>query len=175
MRALLKASGYDGRPIVIMDPTDNPFLHAATLVLAQQMQQAGFKTDVQATDFAAMAARRANKAPVGQGGWDIGLTYWNGLAAADPVGNVPMQASCEKAWPGWPCDAAHQALIDAYPYAADPAERRRILDALQTSAYQLVPYVPFGQWSLPVAYSPKLSGVLSMAGIIVPWNIRKSR
>ncbi len=173
-RALLQASGYDGRPIVIMDPTDNPFLHAATLVLAQQMESVGFKTDVQATDFAAMAARRANKGTVAQGGWDIGLTYWNGLAASDPVGNVPMQASCEKAWPGWPCDAAHQALIDSYPYATDPAERRRILDALQTSAYRIVPYVPFGQWSLPVAYSPRLSGVLSMAGVIVPWNIRKA-
>jgi ABC-type multidrug transport system ATPase subunit len=25
-----------------------------------------------------------------------------------------MQASCERAWPGWPCDAEHQALIDAF-------------------------------------------------------------
>jgi peptide/nickel transport system substrate-binding protein len=173
-RELLREAGYDGTPIVIMDPTDNPFVHAATLVLAQQMQQVGFRTDVQAMDFASMAGRRANRRPPAEGGWHIGLTFWNGLGASDPVGNVPMQASCERAWPGWPCDAAHQALIDAFPYAASPEERRRLLDALQESAYRLVPYVPYGQWYLPAAVSPRLSGVLAMPGIIVPWNIQKA-
>jgi peptide/nickel transport system substrate-binding protein len=173
-RALLRESGYDGTPIVIMDPTDNPFVHAATLVLAQQMQSVGFRTDVQAMDFAAMAGRRANRRPPAEGGWHIGLTFWNGLGASDPVGNVPMQASCERAWPGWPCDAAHQALIDAFPYAANDAERRRILTELHESAYRLVPYVPYGQWYLPSAIRPQLDGVLAMPGIIIAWNIRKA-
>jgi peptide/nickel transport system substrate-binding protein len=173
-RQLLRESGYDGTPIVIMDPTDNPFVHAATLVLAQQMQSVGFRTDVQAMDFASMAGRRANRRPPSEGGWHIGLTFWNGLAASDPVGNVPMQASCDRAWPGWPCDAEHQALIDAFPYAADAEERKRILERLHISAYRLVPYVPYGQWYLPAAHSPRLSGVLAMPGIIVPWNIQKS-
>jgi peptide/nickel transport system substrate-binding protein len=172
-RALIAESGYDGRPLVLMDPTDNPFLHAATLVLAQQLQQAGMKVDVVAMDFATMATRRAIRRPPGEGGWDLGLTFWNGLGASDPVGNVPMQASCERAWPGWPCDADHQALIDGYPYAASEAERQRILTTLHESAYRVVPYVPFGQWFLPVALSPRLSGVLGMPGVIIMWNIEK--
>lgn len=173
-RQLIRESGYDGRPIVLMDPTDNPFIHAATLVLAQQLQQAGMRVDVQAMDFATMATRRPNRRPPSEGGWHFGLTFWNGLGASDPVGNVPMQASCERAWPGWPCDAEHQALIDAFPYAASEAERRQILERLHESAYRVVPYVPFGQWFLPVAYSPRLSGVLGMPGIIVMWNIQKA-
>jgi len=173
-RQLVRESGYDGRPIVIMNPTDNAFLNAATLVLAQQLQQAGFRTDVQAMDFASMGGRRANRRTPAEGGWDFGLTFWNGLGASDPVGNVPMQASCDRAWPGWACDAEHQALIDAFPYAASEAERRQILDRLQESAYRVVPYVPFGQWFLPVAYSPRLNGVLGMPGIIVMWNIEKA-
>lgn len=173
-RQLLRESGYDGTPIVIMDPTDNPFVHAATLVLAQQMQSIGFRTDVQAMDFASMAGRRANRRPPAEGGWHIGLTFWNGLGASDPVGNVPMQASCERAWPGWPCDSAHQALIDAFPYAANATERRRILEELHTSAYRLVPYVPYGQWYLPAAHTPRISGVLAMPGIIMAWNIQKT-
>jgi len=173
-RELLRESGYDGAPIVMMDPTDNPFVHAATLVLAQQMQQVGFRTDVQAMDFASMAGRRANRRPPSEGGWHIGLTFWNGLGASDPVGNVPMQASCERAWPGWPCDAAHQALIDAFPYAANAEERNRIRDRLQESAYRLVPYVPYGQWYLPAAHGPRLSGVLAMPGIIIAWNVQKA-
>jgi peptide/nickel transport system substrate-binding protein len=173
-RQLLRESGYDGAPIVIMDPTDNPFMHAATLVLAQQMQSVGFRTDVQATDFASMAGRRANRRPPAEGGWHIGLTFWNGLGASDPVGNVPMAASCDAAWPGWPCDAAHQALIDSFPYAATAEERKRILDELHASAYRLVPYVPFGQWYLPSAVTPRISDVLAMPGIIIAWNIRKA-
>lgn len=84
-----------------------------------------------------------------------------------------MQASCDRAWPGWPCDAEHQALIDAFPYAVNAEERERILTRLHESAYRVVPYLPFGQWSLPVAYRPQLSGVLGMPGIIVMWNIQK--
>jgi peptide/nickel transport system substrate-binding protein len=173
-RELLRESGYDGAPIVILDATDSPLLHAATLVLAQEMQSVGFRTDVQAMDFASMVARRANRGPPSEGGWHILLTYWDGLSASDPVGNAPMQATCGDAWPGWPCDAAHQALIDAFPYAATPAQRQRVLDAVQASAYRLVPYVPFGQWYLPSVVSPRISGVLAMPGIIVPWNIRKA-
>ncbi|WP_439575541.1 ABC transporter substrate-binding protein [Phreatobacter sp.] len=173
-RNLLRESGYDGSPIVIMDPADNPFVHTATLVLAKQMEAVGFRTDVQAMDFASMAGRRANRRPPAEGGWHIGLTFWNGLGASDPVGNVPMQASCERAWPGWPCDAAHQALIDSYPYAAGEADRKRILDQLHESAYRLVPYVPYGQWYLPSAVNPRVSGVLAMPGIIIAWNVRKA-
>jgi peptide/nickel transport system substrate-binding protein len=172
-RELLRESGYDGAAIVILDPTDSPLLHAAALVLAQEMQSVGFRTDVQETDFASMVARRANQRPPSEGGWHIFLTYWDGLGASDPVGNVPMQATCGDAWPGWPCDVEHQALIDAFPYAATPAQRQRVLEAVQVSAYRLVPYVPFGQWYLPSVVSPRLSGVLAMPGIIVPWNIRK--
>jgi peptide/nickel transport system substrate-binding protein len=173
-RELLRESGYDGRPIVIMDPTDSQLIHAAALILAQQMQSVGFRTDVQAMDFASMVSRRANRRPPSEGGWDICLTYWDGLSASDPIGNVPMQASCERAWPGWPCDAEHQALIDAFPYAATPAERQRVLEEVHISAYRLVPYVPYGQWYLPSVVSPRISGVLGMPGVIVPWNIRKA-
>jgi peptide/nickel transport system substrate-binding protein len=173
-RQLIRESGYDGRPIVLMDPTDNPFLHAATLVLAQQLQQAGMRVDVQAMDFATMATRRPNRRPPNEGGWHFGLTFWNGLGASDPVGNVPMQASCDRAWPGWPCDERHQALIDAFPYAATAEQRSRILTELHESAYRVVPYLPFGQWFLPVAYSPRLNGVLGMPGIIIMWNIEKA-
>jgi peptide/nickel transport system substrate-binding protein len=36
-----------------------------------------------------------------------------------------------------------------------------------------VPYVPIGQWFVPVAYSPRISGVLAVPGTTVLWNIDK--
>lgn len=174
-RALFDAAGYDGRPLVVLHPTDIQFMNLATLVLADDLRGIGVKVDLQAMDFGAMAARRANRAAPEQGGWHLGMTYWPGADIADPVANTPLQASCDAAWPGWPCDAEHQALIDQYAYAADDGERRRLADAIQASAYRLVPYVPIGLWFNPVAYSTALSGVLGVAGSTVYWNIAKAR
>jgi peptide/nickel transport system substrate-binding protein len=150
-------------------------MNVSTLALAEEMKSIGMKVDLQAMDFAAMAGRRANKGLPAQGGWHIGLTFWPGLLISDPVGNTPMQASCDKAWPGWPCDAEHQALIDSYPSVTGLAAQKALADKIQISAYQkVVPYVPFGQWFAPVAHSPRLSGVIGMPGTMILWNIAKA-
>jgi peptide/nickel transport system substrate-binding protein len=65
-------------------------------------------------------------------------------------------------------------LIDAYPFAADDAARLALANRIQASAYDLVPYVPIGQWFAPVAYSPRVSGVLGVPGTTVMWNIDKA-
>ena len=175
-RVLMREAGYNGETIVILHPTDVQTMNVSTLALAEELKSIGVKVDLQAMDFAAMAGRRANRAVPGQGGWHIGLTFWPGLLISDPVGNTPMQASCEKAWPGWPCDAEHQAMIDQYPRAATPEARKALAEKIQVSAYEkVVPYVPFGQWFAPVAHSPKLSGVIGMPGTMILWNIAKSK
>lgn len=174
-RALMKEAGYNGETIIILHPTDVQTMNVSTLALAEDLKSIGVKVELQAMDFAAMAGRRANKAAPGQGGWHIGLTFWPGLIVSDPVGNVPMQASCDKAWPGWPCDGAHQALIDRFADTVSLDERKVLAAEIQKSAYQnVVPYVPFGQWFAPVAHSPRLSGVIGMPGTMVLWNIAKA-
>lgn len=173
-KRLFAEAGYAGQPLVIMHPTDVGTMNAATLVLADELKRIGIKVELQAMDFATMAQRRANKKSPAEGGWNIGFTYWNGLGASDPIGNAPMQASCDKAWPGWPCDAEHQALIDAFPLAQKLEERRTIAAQIQQSAYRLVPYVPIGQWFTPIAHGPSLKGVLPVPQVMVFWNLEKA-
>jgi peptide/nickel transport system substrate-binding protein len=172
-KQLFGAAGYNGEPLVILHPTDIQFLSAATQYLAQDLRSIGVNVDLQTMDFATMSQRRASRKTPAEGGWHIGLTWWNGIGSSDPVGNVPMQASCEKAWPGWPCDAAHQALIDAFSRSRTQDERKALADKVQESAYQMVPYVPFGQWFQPVAHSPRLKGLLAVPGVMVFWNVEK--
>jgi peptide/nickel transport system substrate-binding protein len=172
-KALLAEAGYKGEPIVLLHPTDISFLSAATQLLAQDLRSIGVNVEMVSMDFATMAQRRANKAAPGQGGWHIGLTWWNGAGSMDPVGNVPMQASCDRAWPGWPCDADHQKLIDAFAETKTPEERMKAAVAVQESAYKFVPYVPFGQWFQPVAHSPKLKGLPIVPGVMAFWNVEK--
>lgn len=173
-RRLLAEAGYQGEPIVLLHPTDIMFMNIATLVVAEHLRRVGMTVELVAMDFGTMAARRANRAPPAQGGWHLGLTYWPGVNIADPVGNVLIHASCGAAWPGWPCDARHQALIDGFAGLPDPAARQRRADAIQRSAYELVPYVIIGQWYLPTAYSPRLDGVLPVPGTSVFWNVDKA-
>lgn len=173
-RQLMQEAGYKGEPVILLHPSDIPFLSAATQVLAQDLRSIGVNVDMVTADFATIAQRRANRSPPGQGGWHLGMTWWNGAGSADPVGNVPMQASCERAWPGWPCDAAHQALIDAFSVSRTPEERKARADRVQESAYALVPYVPFGQWFQPVAHSPRLRGLLAVPGVMAFWNVEKA-
>ena len=50
-KKLLAESGYDGTPVVIMAPGDVVTLKAQPIVAAQLLREAGFKVDVQATDW----------------------------------------------------------------------------------------------------------------------------
>ncbi|MEI6546554.1 MAG: ABC transporter substrate-binding protein, partial [Burkholderiales bacterium] len=58
---LLKASGYDGTPIVLMKPTDLAAIQKLPDVGAQLLRQAGFKVDLQAMDWQTLVGRRAKK------------------------------------------------------------------------------------------------------------------
>lgn len=174
-KQLFAEAGYKGEPIVILHPTDVQTMNSSTLVLAEALRSIGVNVDLQTLDYAAMSGRRSNRAAPSEGGWHIGLTYWPGLLISDPVGNTPLQASCDKAWPGWPCNDEMQALIDSFPDAATQEERQALADKIQVMAYEdVVPYVPFGQWFVPIAHSPKLSGVIGMPGTMILWNISKS-
>jgi peptide/nickel transport system substrate-binding protein len=170
---LMRDAGYDGRPIVLLQSNDPPFLNAATLLLADQLKAIGVNVDLQPMDFAAMANRRVIRRPPAEGGWHILLTYWNGLGASDPVGNVPMQTNGANAWPGWPSDEAHQALIDSYPYAPTVEARQALAARIQESAYRIVPYVQFAQWTAPMAYRPTLRGIIGAPQVLVLWNVEK--
>src|SRR5580700_5705749 len=69
-KKLLAESGYDGTPVVIMAPGDVVTLKAQPIVAAQLLRDAGFKVDVQATDWQTVVTRRASQKPPKEGGWN---------------------------------------------------------------------------------------------------------
>ncbi len=132
-----------------MDPTDIPILHGATPVTAQLLPKIGVNGQVQAMDWSTLTSPRAEKKPPGEGG------------------------CMEKAWFGWPCGARLEELRDRRALSTDPAEQKRIAVELQRVAYDVVPYVNYGQWFLPTAYRKNLQGVI-VSPVPFFWNIRRN-
>ena len=80
----LAESGYDGTPVVIMAPGDVVTLKAQPVVAAQLLRDAGFKVDLQATDWQTVVARRASQKPPKEGGWNMFFTNWVGADVVEP-------------------------------------------------------------------------------------------
>ena len=171
-RALLAEAGYAGEPIVVMDPTDFPVPHIAALVTAQKLRKIGVNVNLQAMDWSTLTSRRAERKSPSEGGWHIFHTWWTSGSLTRPVSHPGVSGACEKAWFGWPCDEEMQHLSSAWALEPDAAERKRIALALQERVYEVVPYVPYGQWRRPLAYRKALRGLL-ITPTAVLWNVEK--
>lgn len=61
----MKESGYAGKPVVVLDPSDIPLTHGAALVSRELMTQVGFNVDLQSMDWSTVVARRAKESVEG--------------------------------------------------------------------------------------------------------------
>jgi peptide/nickel transport system substrate-binding protein len=172
-KQLVKESGYDGSPIVLLDATETA-LHPQTLVVAQAMRDIGLNVDYQAMDWPTLSTRRASKKPLAEGGWSA---FMSGPASPDmfePVGHLALRSNCEKAWFGWPCDDEIEKLRAEFTMIPDLAGRAANARAVQLRAIETVPYVPVGQFFLVRGYQKNLSGLLSV-GLPVYWSVGRTK
>ena len=173
-RALLKESGYDGRPVVFMQPSDLSANFNATVVVAEGMRKAGFKVDVQPLDWGTLSQRRNNKGPIegGKGGWNLFITVATALDASTPLTNLYLATPCPNDIAGFPCDEELQRLRRSWWESTDEAERARLADQIQLRAYQVVPYINGGQWKQYTAVRTNVSG-LGATTVPVFWEVTK--
>lgn len=172
-RQALKASRYDGTPIVILQPTDVGVLKTHPVVAAQLLRQAGFNVDTQAMDWQTLIGRRASQKPPSQGGWNMFFTVWSGTDLLDPLLNQALNGrGRDGAWFGWPDDPKLEAYRQAYAQAETLAEQRRIAAELQAYAYDQVIAIPLGQFMPQSAWRKELSGVRD-SPIPLFWGVEK--
>src|SRR6195256_716067 len=120
-KKLLAESGYDGTPVVLMAPGDVGALKPQPIVAAQLLREAGFKVDVQATDWQTVVQRRASQKPPKEGGWNMFFTNWVGADAVNPIVNVSISGKGKNGgWFGWPEDAKMEAMGDAFGRSSSP-------------------------------------------------------
>jgi peptide/nickel transport system substrate-binding protein len=174
-KKLLAESGYDGTPVVIMAPGDVVTLKAQPIVAAQLLREAGFKVDVQATDWQTVVTRRASQKPPKEGGWNMFFTNWVGADVLNPVANVSVGGRGKNGgWFGWSDDPKMEALRDAFVRASTPEEQKKIAADIQKEVYDQVIYIPLGQYLAPSVWRKSLTGVLDGPATPIFWNIDKS-
>lgn len=174
-KKLLAESGYDGTPVVIMAPGDVVTLKAQPVVAAQLLRDAGFKVDLQATDWQTVVARRASQKPPKEGGWNMFFTNWVGADVANPIANVSVGGRGTKGgWFGWAEDARMEQMRDAFSRTSSPEEQKKIAADIQKENYEQVIYIPLGQYLAPVATRKLLTGVLDGPATPIFWNIDKN-
>jgi peptide/nickel transport system substrate-binding protein len=169
---LLKDSGYDGRPVLFMQPSDLSANFNATVVIADSMRKAGFKVQIDTLDWGTVSQRRNNKKPVSEGGWNLFTTVATALDASTPLTNPYLATPCPNDIAGFPCDEELQRLRRSWWESSDEQERSKLADQIQERAYQVVPYINGGQWKQLTAIRSTISGV---GQTIVPafWEVSK--
>jgi peptide/nickel transport system substrate-binding protein len=174
-KKLLAESGYDGTPVVIMAPGDVVTLKAQPIVAAQLMKEAGFKIDLQATDWGTVVSRRASQKPIKEGGWNMFFTNWNGADLANPIVNFAIGGKGTKGgWFGWADDPKIESLKNDFARATTLEDQKKIATEIQKEAYDQVIYIPLGQYTQPTAWRKSLTGILDGPATPIFWNIDKS-
>jgi len=172
---LFKEAGYDGRPIVLCQPTDLRPIGVTTPLIAQWLRQAGLNVQVDVSDWGAIAVRRGKKDAPDKGGWSLMSTFTSGYQmGANPFFYWGHSAAGDKAGFGWPNNPEHEKLRAAWAAAGTLEERKAIARRIQAAAWDWVPFLTYGRWLQPVAYRKNTKGWLAMPEIIPFWNVEKT-
>ncbi len=136
-------AGYKGEPVVLMRPAENGTIGKLPLVAKQQLEQAGFKVDLQNMDWQTLVSRRARKDAPTAGGWSAFLTAWTASDILNPITMSMMNATGDKGWFGWQDDPTLEAIKKQFATAATDADKKKFAEAAQLRAFETVTHVPW--------------------------------
>ncbi len=168
-KAALEAAGYDGTPVVIMQPTDVPVLSAFSLVTAEALRDIGMEVDLQAMDWATLTSRRAKRDPVSEGGWNMFHTWWIGADVIDPMA-IAFSGNPDKGWFGWPTDEELEKARADFAVASTLEEKQEIAKKVQERLWAIGASGQLGQFFVPVAYRNNVKGLIK-SPVQFFWNM----
>ena len=170
-RQLVKESGYDGRPIVVIHVTDIPFMNAAAIVTRQRLESIGFKVILKGMDWSTNLLVRARKDPPEKGGWNLLHTWWIAADVINPAVHFGLSGAGLRAWFGWPDVPELERLISEWVRATDEPRRKQLASEVQRVALSEATYVPWGEWVQPTVFRKHVRDVLKF-GAPIFWNVK---
>lgn len=169
-RQLITESGYDGTPVAVLHATESGPTNTFSLVAEQMMRDIGLNVDAQSMDWGTLVSRRSSKETVANGGWSLFMSGPNGADMMEPAGHLALRSNCDAAWFGWPCDEEIEKLRAQFPLATTEDEKRKIAEAVQLRAVEVVPYWPAAQLYLVTGLRSNVQNMVN-AAVPVYWNI----
>jgi peptide/nickel transport system substrate-binding protein len=170
-RQLVKESGYDGRPVMVVHVTDIALLNGAALVTRELLQSIGFTVDLKSMDWSTNLATRARKEPPDKGGWNVLHTWWMAADVMHPAVHFGVSGAGPGAWFGWPEIPQLEKFITDWVRATDQGKRKQLAEEIQKIALDEVAYVPWGEWFLPTAFRRNVQGILKFIAPLF-WNVQ---
>ena len=158
--AMLKAAGYDGRPVRFLTTMQYDYMYKVSLVAQPSLEEAGFKVDLQIMDWATLLQKRTDPA-----NWDVFVT--SGVAPPEPG----LLSTFNPSYPGWYDTPAARLAIDTYVTAVDEPARLAAWKKMQALFYDEVPTILVGSFADLYGISPKLDG-FTPATPPAFWNTR---
>ena len=172
-RAAVKAAGYNGERVVIINPGDFPSIGPLGEVTADLLKRLGMNVDLQTMDWGTLIQRRTQKATAEAGGWNIFHTWTNGVAITNPAVNYYLRGLGQAGWFGWYENPAVEKLTEEWLVADGDQALDRVFGAIQQETLNGVPFIPLGQYFPPTAYRANLKGVVQGANCY-PWNVQRT-
>ncbi len=159
-KQLAKEAGYSGQPIRWLTTQQYDYMFKSTVVASAQLQQAGFKVDMQVMDWASVLDHRNKPAD-----WDMFVTS-HGFVP-DPA----LITVFNSAYPGWWDTPTKDGLFDQFTAEPDPAKRVRLWSQLQALMYEEAPIARPGGFALLELSRKGLPG-FRPSYWLVPWNVQ---
>jgi peptide/nickel transport system substrate-binding protein len=157
-KRLLAESGYADQPVTCLVAQDISFLKAWGEVTADLLKRLGVNVDFAAVDWGTVIARRAQKSPPGQGGWQMFHTWIAGSDCVNPSANY-MRANGDRAWFGWPNIPQVEAEVTTWFDAKTLEEEKASMRRFNKAALDQVLYAPLGFYLQYQAWRRNVTGI----------------
>ncbi len=168
----LRAAGYRGETIVILNPTDIPVIAALTAVTVDNLRKIGMSVEVRDMSFQSMMKERMVRGPTSQGGWSMFHTWWLAGDVDDPMA-IAFSGDSASGWAGAPNDPDLESLRLAFSKAPNFDEKKKIADKVQERLLTTGALGTLGQFFEPVAFRDNVMGISSP--IQFYWTLTRSR
>jgi peptide/nickel transport system substrate-binding protein len=132
-KRLLQEAGYKGEPVRFMTTQEYKWMYDFALLSKQQLEDVGFKIDLQVVDWSTLVQRRNNPQA-----YDV---FTTGIGTfLDPA--LPVFLTC--VWPGWTCDADITKVREDLARETDHKKRLALWEKQTRLFYEKVPVVRYG-------------------------------
>lgn len=169
-RAALKAAGYKGEKVVILNPAEVATIAPFGQVTFDYLKQIGMNVEMQEMDWNTLAQRRTKTDPVDKGGWSIFHNWWLGTSFSNPAISVVLRGLGAKGWAGNFSNDKIEALTADWTVAPGDDDRMRLARLIHQEALDAVPTVVLGRFFILSAHRKGLKGLLQGTAPF-PWNL----